>query len=327
MSTEETEPLLDTEADNTVDDEASEQFEMVNINKEASTSSGSAYTKGLNKKYEETSFGGEPSGELSEAEKEYLEKERRKDEALAKIKARFPKFNPAKSTFTFDIDYKGDVIVRLKTEKAINHVLIDVDGNINEKIIRTSKKIKASLGARAEKVVETNEEEIARHKERIDELQDELATTSDEHMRDNLNQTISEEQDAVNQLERANEEIEQRMELRDRVKAIFKKYGFTVLAVASAVGVVIGVIVANLKNGLTSLGKGGGNGLKTIGKKLGEILPGLVGAIASFVFRTAGEVVGFLAKNAWLLIVGVVIYLVEQFKKKKVKFKNDIYYN
>ena len=37
------------------------------------------------------------------------------------------------------------------------------------------------------------------------------------------------------------------MELRDRVKAIFKKYGFTLLAVASAVGVVIGVIVANLK--------------------------------------------------------------------------------
>ena len=71
---------------------------------------------------------------------------------------------------------------------------------------------------------------------------------------------------------------------------------------ASAVGVVIGVIVANLKNGLTSLGKGVGTGLKTIEKKLGEILPGLVGAIASFVFRTAGEVIGFLAKNAWLFI-------------------------
>ena len=107
------------------------------------------------------------------------------------------------------------------------------------------------------------------------------------------------------------------MELRDRVKAFFKKYGFTVFAVASAVGVFIGAIVANLKNGLGSLGKGVSNGLKTIRKKLGEILPGLVGAIASFVFRTAGEVVGFLAKIAWLLIVGAFIYLVEQFKKKK----------
>ena len=89
------------------------------------------------------------------------------------------------------------------------------------------------------------------------------------------------------------------MTLRDRVKAIFKTYGFTVVAVVSAVGVVIGIIVANLKNGLTSLGKGVtlSNGLKTISKKLGEILPGLVGAIASFVFRTAGEVIGFLAKT------------------------------
>ena len=136
-------------------------------------------------------------------------------------------------------------------------------------------------------------------------------------MRDNLNQTIADEQDMIAKLEIENEKIEQRMTLRDRVKTIFKKYGFTVLSVASAVGVVIGVIVANLKNGLTSLGKGVGNGFKTIGKKLGEILPGLVGAIASFVFRMAGEVVGFLAKNAWLLIVCVVIYLVEQFKKKK----------
>ena len=42
------------------------------------------------------------------------------------------------------------------------------------------------------------------------------------------------------------------MSLRDRVKLIFKKYGFTVFAVVSAVGLVIGVIVSNLKKGLTS---------------------------------------------------------------------------
>ena len=203
------------------------------------------------------------------------------------------------------------------TIKAVPHLIIDADGNVNEKELKASKKIRTSLGARAEEIVATNNEKIARHKEKIDELHDELATTSNEHMRDNLNQTIAENQNSINQLERANEEIEQRMTLRDRVKAIFKKYGFTVLAIPLAVGVAIGVTVANLKNGLTSLGKRVGNGLKTIGKKLGEILPGLVGAIASFVFRTAGEVVGFLAKNAWLLIVGVVIYFVEQFKKKK----------
>ena len=241
-----------------------------------------------------------------------------REEAAKIIKRIFPNWNPLDSSFSYKLNSRGEVIAMLTdTIKAAPHLLIDADGNVNEKELKASKKIRTSLGARAEEIVATNNAKIARHKERIVELQDELATTSNEHMRDNFNQTIAENQDAINQLERSNEEIEQRMTLRDRVRAIFKKYGFTVLAVASVVGVVIGVIVAHLKNGITSLGKGVGNGLKTIGKKLGEILPGLVGAIASFVFTTAGEVVGFLAKNAWLLIVGVVIYLVEQFKKKK----------
>ena len=105
------------------------------------------------------------------------------------------------------------------------------------------------------------------------------------------------------------------MSLRDRVKAIFKKYGFTEFAVVSAVGLVIGVIVSNLKKGLTSLGKGVGGALKSLGKKIGEILPGMIGAIASFVFKTAGEAVGFLAKNAWLLILAAVMFMIEKFKK------------
>ena len=115
------------------------------------------------------------------------------------------------------------------------------------------------------------------------------------------------------------------MSLRDRVKAIFKKYGFTVFAVVSAVGLVIGVIVSNLQKGLTSLGKGVGGALKNIGKKIGEIFPGMIGAIASFVFKTAGEAVGFLAKNAWLLILAAVMFMIEKFKGRKAgtKFKRN----
>ena len=110
------------------------------------------------------------------------------------------------------------------------------------------------------------------------------------------------------------------MSLRDRVKLIFKKYGFTVFAVVSAVGLVIGVIVSNLQKGLTSLGKGVGGALKNIGKKIGEILPGMIGAIASFVFKTAGEAVGFLAKHAWLLILAAVTIMIEKLKRNKMKF-------
>ena len=87
----------------------------------------------------------------------------------------------------------------------------------------------------------------------------------------------------------------------------------------TTVSVIIGAIVSNLKNGLATLGRGLGNGLKTIGKKLEQILPGMLGVIASckLHFQTAGEVLGFLGKHAWLLIVAVVMFAIEQFKKKR----------
>ena len=46
-------------------------------------------------------------------------------------------------------------------------------------------------------------------------------------------------------------------------------------------------------------------------KKVSQILPGLISAIVSFTFRTAGSVIG-----ACLLILGVVIFAVEEFQKK-----------
>ena len=278
-------------------DEAGEQIEMRNLNTDTSSRSGGGLHStigSLHRTYEETSFGGDASETTSS-----LSRRRSVDDAWDRIQRKFPNANTANSLFTAKVDEFDRVMVRLNRNKGKSYQLIKGNGNLNDKLPKT---IVDSLGQSAEEIVETNEEEITRRQERIDELQEQRATISDENQRENLNQTIAENLDAISQLERANEEIEQRMTLRDRIKAIFKKYGFTVLAVASAVGVVIGVIVANLKNGLKSLGKGVGNGLKTIGKKLGEILPGLVGAIASFVFRTAGEVIGFLAKNAWLFI-------------------------
>ena len=75
-------------------------------------------------------------------------------------------------------------------------------------------------------------------------------------------------------------------------------------------------MVAVLSRRLAEIARGVGSGLKAIGKKLGELLPGALGAIVSFLFRTAGEVVGFLAKHSWLLIVGLVILLLERVQKK-----------
>ena len=214
--------------------------------------------------------------------------------------------------FTSKIDEYGRLIVRLIRDRGKFHLLFNSDGEVNEKL---PKKIIKALGTPAEDIIRTKEEEISRRENKIKELQSSRETAY-ENQREQIDANIEEQQNEISRLEAENEIIEERMSLRDRVKAIFKKYGFTVFAVVSAVGLVIGVIVSNLQKGLTSLGKGVGGALKTIGKKIGEILPGMIGAIASFVFKTAGEAVGFLAKHAWLLILAAVTIMIEKLKKK-----------
>ena len=239
-----------------------------------------------------------------------IRKENELNDSVDEIKRKFP--NADTSKFISEIDEYGRVKVKLIREGGKYHLLFNSEGEVNEKIPKT---IKDALGTPAEDIVETKREEITRRENKIKELNDSLETAS-ENQREQIDANIEEQQSEISRLEAENERIEERMSLRDRVKLIFKKYGFTVFAVVSAVGLVIGVTVSNLQKGLKSLGKGVGGALKTIGKKIGEILPGMIGAIASFVFKTAGEAVGFLAKHAWLLILAAVTIMIEKFKKK-----------
>ena len=246
-----------------------------------------------------------------------ITKETKRDEAWDRIKRKFPNINPANSSFTATLDEYDRVEVRLKRGRGKYHRLFNSDGEVNEKL---PKIITNVLGPRAEDIVGAKEEEITRREKKIDELKASSETAS-VNQREQIDANIEEQQNEISRLEAENEIIEERMSLGDRVKLIFKKYGFTVFAVVSAVGLVIGVIVSNLKKGLTSLGKGVGGALKNIGKKIGEILPGMVGAIASFVFKTAGEAVGFLAKHAWLLILAAVTIMIEKLKGRKAGTK------
>ena len=171
--------------------------------------------------YEVTSF---ITGENERSPLLREENQENREDAVEILRSKFPNWDPLDSSFGVTLNSRGEVVVMLTdSRKATPHVLIDADGNINEKELNISKKIRTSLGQSAEEMVETNGEEIARHQERIDELQEQRATTSDENQRENLSQSIDEELDAIAQLERANENIEDRMTLRDRIKAIFKK--------------------------------------------------------------------------------------------------------
>ena len=127
---------------------------------------------------------------------------------------------------------------------------------------------------------------------------------------------VAEREDELARLRTQIAEREEGMPLRERNKEIFKKYSLTVTAVLLALGTTIGVVVSSLTKGLKSVAKGVENGLKTLGQKLGSILPGLLRASVSFVFRTAGKVISFLGERAWLLILAVAAFLIEKTIKR-----------
>ena len=124
------------------------------------------------------------------------------------------------------------------------------------------------------------------------------------------------------ELERVNTEIEVRERQRpllERVKDIFKKYGWTLQAVVLAVGLVLSALALAGLNGLKAGTKALGKGLKAIGQKLGSLLPGLIGSIVSYIFKAASSVLSFLGEHAWLLILAVVAFFMERLLKKRRK--------
>ena len=128
---------------------------------------------------------------------------------------------------------------------------------------------------------------------------------------------VAERQEELARLQTQIDERERALPLRERVKEIFKKYGVTVTAIVLAAGVTIGAVIGAITNALRATGKALGKGLKDIGSKIASALPGLIGSIVSFLFKAAGQAIGFLAEHTWLIILAVVAFLVEKYIKKR----------
>ena len=145
-------------------------------------------------------------------------------------------------------------------------------------------------------------------------IQDENASPSE---RQAAEERVAERNEELVRLQSQIEERERAMPLRERVKEIFKKYGVTVTAIFLAAGITIGAVISTITNALKSMGQQMANGLKTVGEKAASALPGLIGAIVSFLFKTAGQAIGFLAEHTWLLILAVVAFIFEKYIKRR----------
>ena len=121
--------------------------------------------------------------------------------------------------------------------------------------------------------------------------------------------------------------------LGERIRALFKEQGITIVSILTAVGMAIGVLIEALLGGPsastpTSGGTSGGdkkgaarewikNKLKVLSQLLGKLtdkalasLPGIIDSVFSWILNRAKEVIGWLSQNVWALIkgVGVLIY-------------------
>ena len=203
----------------------------------------------------------------------------------------------------------ADAKTALKLQVEINDLKLanrDIERQINK------------LGIKVHKLLEELQQEKADLEKRLADnrlvLEDENASPSE---REAAKTQVEQDERA---LERVNEDMEgeeQKLPLRERVKNIFKKYGWTLQAVVTIVGIVLSSLALAATNGLKAGTKALGNGLKAIGQKLGSLLPGLIGSIVSYIFKAAGQVFSFLGEHAWLLILAVVAFFMERLLKKR----------
>ena len=142
-------------------------------------------------------------------------------------------------------------------------------------------------------------------------IQDENTTPSE---REAAEARVAERNEELDRLQTQIGERERAMPLLERVREIFKEHGVTVTAIFLAAGVTIGAVIGTITNALKKFGTDLGNGLKTVGAKTANALPGLIGAIVSFLFKVAGSAIGFLAEHTWLLILAAVAFLFQKLR-------------
>ena len=130
--------------------------------------------------------------------------------------------------------------------------------------------------------------------------------------------------------------------LAERIRTLFKEQGITIVSILTAVGMAIGILIEALlggpsvstttnTSGSTSGGDGKDSGtrewikskLKALSQLLGKLadkalasLPGIVGAILSWILNRAKEVIGWLSQNLWTLITGVGVMIYTYFMTK-----------
>ena len=127
--------------------------------------------------------------------------------------------------------------------------------------------------------------------------------------------------------------------LGEQVRTLFREQGITILSILTAIGMAIGVLVEALIPGSMTTtvrdSHGGGgdtpgsakewicNKLKALASLLGRLaekagaaLPGILGSIIAWLLNHMKEVVGWISKNLWSLVL-LCVWMAYDYMKQK----------
>ena len=115
--------------------------------------------------------------------------------------------------------------------------------------------------------------------------------------------------------------------LGEKIRTLFREQGITIASILTAIGMALGVLVEALLLVSAAVTFGGGKpppkdekGLKEwvrsklkalasllgkLGMKAAEALPGIIGGIISWVLNRVKDVMGWVSRNLWALVVGI----------------------
>ena len=115
--------------------------------------------------------------------------------------------------------------------------------------------------------------------------------------------------------------------LAEKIRALFREQGITIASILTAIGMAIRVLIEALLPGGGGATASGGESppkdekalkewirsklkalaslLGKLGVKAAEALPGIIGAIISWVLNRAKDVGGWLSQHLWALVVGI----------------------
>ena len=227
--------------------------------------------------------------------------------------------------------------IQTDTEDLFEHPLSELLG-----LDKQLRSIRGSLKVEVAKKVELDGH-IEVEKIKLGEIQDDPRYTKKQHEElrkrlDKLNDELKVRQEFINLLkgrlknqitsfkETIAKVLDKDTSLGEKIRILFREQGITIASLLMAIGMAIGVLVEALLPGGGAISGGGKppskdekglngwirNKLKVLasllgklGMKAAEALPGIIGAIISWILNRVKDVVGWVSQNVWALVVGI----------------------